>query len=56
MFTYTRTIDNFGSKIKSEIKDKPEQSKVTISSISMMKRARYRPEVNTKLYMKKDFN
>jgi hypothetical protein len=53
-FTHTRTKENFGSQMKSEIKKKAAEEKDNkISSLSMMKRARYRPNVNTRAFISK---
>lgn len=53
-FTHTRTKDNFGSQMKSEISKKSESEPVMkISSLSMMKRARYQPNVNTRQFYKR---
>ena len=52
-FTKRQTTDNFGHNFKSEIDNKPVSDGPTMSSLAMMKRARYKPNVNTKGFMQK---
>ena len=54
-FTDRKTTENFSSQMKSEIsKNKKQETDLTssISSLNMMKRARYKPSVNTKQFLK----
>jgi serine/threonine protein kinase len=39
-FTHTRTKENFSAQLKKEVKAEPQEA--TISSLEMMKRARYK--------------
>ena len=49
-FTDRRTMENFGEKFKSEVETMHNKGPC-LSSLSMMKRARYKPSVNTKQFM-----
>lgn len=50
-FTGRVTMENFGIQFKSQVDSKPVEAGPKLSSLSMMKLARYRPSVNTKQYM-----